>query len=730
MDVFKILARSTNVQQSAPTSTITQIPSAGFGLSSEDPATHRNCSKFYQGSPRGIKRKREEVEKGPGHDFLGNRRPSARHQEKPTQGVLGTSNNSRKTCQTNGALEAIAPRLSGEECRRVLKQHQLKITALHSAADNANPRSEKQERPRSKSTKNVYNQISPQPLISFHTLHYKYGVSKRLIANMTAQGYEEPTDIQLGSLPLLCGTSQELELSINGANTSDAKSKCEMDLLAIAPTGSGKTLCFLLHILHNLLVTKRIKDKAVQKRALEHQVQALIIVPTHELADQIANEGRKLAVGTGIKISALQKNARLQHSAESEYDDIGRCCNGTSQTKGGEERLSKLGPVAKADVLVSTPLMLAHAISASELSSDILSNVEFLILDEADVLLETTFRDQTMGILQACTHASLRVSLWSATISSSIESLAQSFILDRRRKLSLQSKHHFIIRLVVGLKDTAISKVSHRMIYAASEQGKLLAVRQLLHPHVAFAQKMLSLQPPFLIFVQTIPRAIALHSELLYDMPFDPSGPSRIAVLHSGLSVSARSTVIDSFRRGEIWILIATDLLSRGVDFRGVNGIINYDIPNTATSYIHRVGRTARQGREGGIAITLYTKEDVPYLRSIANIIAVSEKAATAHGQDPKGDMGTQKWLLDVLPKVAKKTKKALKLRGVEGRRVTAKDGYGKVPKRSRISTKSGYDRRQENKRRGVFHGNQGREAQVTVAEVGEDNDIWGGLED
>src|SRR5207247_11424519 len=105
----------------------------------------------------------------------------------------------------------------------------------------------------------------------------------------------------------------------------------------------------------------------------------------------------------------------------------------------------------------------------------------------------------------------------------------------------------FLVRLVVGLKDSAVPNVSHKLVYAATEQGKLLGLRQLLHPTASTSDSDTHLRPPFLVFTQTIPRAIALHSELMYDIPAEAGGSSRIAVLHSGLSDSQRSDILTGF---------------------------------------------------------------------------------------------------------------------------------------------------------------------------------------
>lgn len=198
------------------------------------------------------------------------------------------------------------------------------------------------------------------------------------------------------------------------------------------------------------------------------------------------------------------------------------------------------------------------------------------------------------------------------------------------------------------------------------------------------------------------------------------------------------------FRTGEIWILITTDILSRGVDFRGVNGVVNYDVPNSGASYIHRVGRTGRGGRDGGVAVTLYTKEDIPYVRDVANVIAASEKQAGR----VVGEAGMQKWLLDVLPKPSKEDKKRLKMYGVEARRGglsekgkenEGKDGKGKGKGKVQISTKSGYERKLENNRKGAIQGSR-RRAKLEAEEGGvggeqelrkaADDGEWGGIDE
>ena len=727
MDAFKILARSTKIRKGAPQTKNTpgqQIPSGG--LSRQD---RIDLSKPIQTlvreklTSRGVKRKRGEVDKSQNHLVRKNLLLDGNGDEDVQSSAASSEGFNQAVYESIDDSKEVVPSLNEEDCRRTLKLHKLKITILQNASSSRNGYTGARDVAAKPNTKNTYTQVYSQPLTTFKSLHSKYRVSRRLVENIGAQGYREPTEVQIGSLPLLLGSLEDLGLVRKATKESREHPLPEIDLLTVAPTGSGKTLCFMVHLLHGLLKERKAVSRTTSQRSGGHQVQAVIIAPTHELADQIANEGKKLAFGTGISVSALRKGARIQSEPVDTPDEpngpLADTFDGTSKAEG----LPISNSVVKADVLISTPLTLLHSISVKDSARRQLSNIRFLVLDEADVLLDPLFREQTLSIWKACTHHRLQTSLWSATMGSSIESLAQSFIEDRRRKLHSTSKHHYLFRLVVGLKDSAIPNVSHRLVYAASEQGKLLALRQLLHPSTTSLEDILPLQPPFLIFTQNVSRAIALHSELLYDIAPEGGGSSRVAVLHSELSDAARSKVMAGFRKGDIWILITTDLLSRGVDFQGINGVVNYDIPNSGAAYVHRAGRTGRQGREGGVAVTLYTKDDIPYVKNIANVIAASEHANGTTTGAGSEDKAMQKWLLDALPNVSKKTRKELKRKGVEGRRVNVGDRSGKVARKTRISTKSGYDRQLENRRLGAVLGIQRREAQSGLGEVSSDDD-------
>jgi ATP-dependent RNA helicase DDX52/ROK1 len=641
----------------------------------------------------------------------------------------------------NYGVETEDEQYDEEECKRVLRSHKLKIVVLQDfAAQEEEARlTEKKSKKRKKEKKEKAikekdsrkhkEQLYPQPLTSFSHLRRRYEVSMRLEENILAQGYSVPTEVQLAALPLLLESHTSARKDgqpddeIPPMPSSDIALKRNIDLLTVAPTGSGKTMAFLIPII-NALLTENKTSGAGPHNPTPEGPRAIIVAPTRELAYQIVNEARKLTRNTGIKAALMKKGmevvqeskaARLEDESgvgESSSDESAEASDVSPEpgNKTGQllpSRRKKKSEVVKAAILVTTPGALLHALKRTGGDIATLPSVRHLVLDEADVLLDPLFRDQTLSIWNACINPSMNITLWSATMGSNIEDLVISTLNNRWNTLETNSPTSLprrppLIRLIVGLKDTAIPNVQHKLVYAATEQGKLLGLRQLLHPSGASSDSTPTLRPPFLVFTQTIPRAVALHSELLYDIPPEAGGSSRIAVLHADLSSNARENIMTRFRRGEVWVLITTDLLARGVDFRGLNGVVNYDVPNSAAAYIHRVGRTGRAGREGGVAVTFYTQEDIPYVKNVANVIRASEQL-----RGKAGDEGEIKqWLLDALPTPSKRDRQRLKKRGVEVRRtVKDEDGRGKM----RISTKSGYDRRVENNRRGAVEGSRRR---------------------
>ncbi|KAF8847460.1 P-loop containing nucleoside triphosphate hydrolase protein [Acephala macrosclerotiorum] len=720
MDILKLLSRSTKqTTRTNKDASSTKLPSAGASA---------NPQLFHDAVPqaRGKKRKRGgEAEQTQAHDEEEDESIDFFETKAPVPKAKKALAPKKTTERPASKTENVATKLLDEaECRQLLRSHRLKVTLLPSGKPDKVVKKSKKKKAIEPTKKEEYKQVYSQPLVAFNDLRSTYGISGRMAENLVEQGYKIPTEVQMGSLPLLLRPKIALGDAIEEAEDFDGEA--HVDLLAVAPTGSGKTLAFLIPVVDKIIQRRRTsQDK-------EHILEAIVVAPTKELATQIVNEAKKLSLGTGVKAVGMRKGMRITpvDGPEAEVEDASEV-DESEQDDGGSDaekpKRKSSQPAVKADILVSTPGLLFSALSAKDSNQSTLPTIRTLVLDEADVLLDPLFRDQTLGIWNSCMNPDLQVTLWSATMGSNIESLASATIQTRRTLLGLPSSH--IVRLVVGLKDSAIPNITHRLIYAATEPGKLIALRQLLHPTAKSADETQSLCPPFLVFTQTIPRAVALHSELLYDIPSEAGGSTRIAVLHAELSDTARSNIMNRFRNGEIWVLITTDILSRGVDFRGINGVVNYDVPNSGAAYIHRVGRTGRAGREGGVAVTFYTKEDIPYVKAVANIIAASEKAA-GKGES---EAGMKRWLLDALPTPSKQEKKNLKMHGVEARRgglgENSKDGKGKGKFKAQISTKSGYERKLEHNRRGAIQGSKRRMEAESGERNGEDSE-WGGIDE
>lgn len=191
-------------------------------------------------------------------------------------------------------------------------------------------------------------------------------------------------------------------------------------------------------------------------------------------------------------------------------------------------------------------------------------------------------------------HSCIQRALFSATITPFVQELSSSFL-------------HDMVSVSVGVDNAGASTIDQRLVFVGREDGKLLGLRQLVQSGI---------KPPVLLFVQSKERAKALYSELVYD-------GINVDAIHADRTPQQREDSIARFRRGETWVLICTDLMARGVDFRGVQMVINYDLPQSAVSYIHRIGRTGRAGCTGQ-AVTFFTESDIPNIRSIVNVMKLS----------------------------------------------------------------------------------------------------------
>lgn len=490
---------------------------------------------------------------------------------------------------------------------------------------------------------NKHDRDLPDPISSFSELGVpewwrtdedKFKATLHVILrNIEAGKWKEPTPIQMQSIPCLMR---------------------RRDVIGCAPTGSGKSGAFLIpaillgsaesHCYHGTALpspNQKTKKKKSPKVTRQGEIRSLILAPSLELASQLHREVERLGLGKpgGLTSLLLSKS------------NVAQAINGEVGGKNG------------LDVLVSTPLRVVDAIEKGLR----LDSVRIVVLDEADRLLDAadgsnldheekptgtsgsaqsrSFLSQMDVILSQIPSPATRA-LFSATVSETVRTLAETIL---RNPVDVN------ITTTKGMGG-ANPDIEQKLMFVGREEGKLLAIRQLVQRG--------ELTPPALIFLQSQERAQALFGELLYD-------GIHVDVIHAGRSKSARENAVAKFRRGDTWVLICTDLVARGVDFRAVKMVINYDLPASGVTYVHRIGRTGRAGRKGK-AITLFTEADFENLRTIANVMKqsgceVDEWMLNLSRPKKKVDVPRKRSDIDTTPKYDR-DKKRVKRRVIEDR--------------------------------------------------------------
>lgn len=312
------------------------------------------------------------------------------------------------------------------------------------------------------------------------------------------------------------------------------------DLIVRSKTGSGKTIAFLVPIL------MRLKPDKVP--------QALVLTPTRELALQIFKDLRK--IDAAVNATVLYGGVSLIPQEE--------------QIRQG------------AQIVIGTPGRILDHLERRNLS---LKNAKFLVLDEADRMLDMGFIESVSKIISQ-TPKDRQTMLFSATMPDEIIHLSQ-------RYMQLPEK------LILSKDEIVVSKISQKC-YGVGRNDKLSTLLKILkEQNVARA----------IIFCNTKRWAETL-GRLLYKKGV------RSLLIHSGLSQNQRNRTIDDFKKGVSKLLIATDVVSRGLHIEEVSHVINYDLPRNPKDYVHRIGRTGRAGKSGQ-AITLVTQPEEPLLRNI-----------------------------------------------------------------------------------------------------------------
>ena len=354
------------------------------------------------------------------------------------------------------------------------------------------------------------------------------GLSEKVLQGVRAAGYTEPTPIQLRAIPLV----------LSGK-----------DVIGSAQTGTGKTAAFALPILSKLG---------------HHQPagpRALILEPTRELASQVETAIRDYARFTDLKVTVV-------------YGGVGY---------GKQNDELKAGT----DIVAATPGRLLDHLEQGTLRLD---KVEFLVLDEADRMLDMGFLPDVRRLVEKCPKHR-HTALFSATIPPQIETL-------------IQWAMHQPETIEIGARRTVAKTVKH-VIYPVSDTQKSDLLIQLLE-RVNYNS--------VLVFCRTKHGADRIAGLL-------KRNHHAVAVLHSNRTQKEREQALEGFREGKYEVLVATDIAARGLDIADVSHVINYDVPQHPEDYIHRIGRTGRAEHTGD-AYTLMVAEDAPHVFAIERFIS------------------------------------------------------------------------------------------------------------
>ncbi|MBN8216650.1 MAG: DEAD/DEAH box helicase [Spirochaetes bacterium] len=364
----------------------------------------------------------------------------------------------------------------------------------------------------------------------------KLGLHPELVKNVHALGFTKPTAIQAASIPA----------AVEGR-----------DLLAGAETGSGKTAAFLLPILHRMLLQPK------------NGTRCLILAPTRELAQQIADDFLELTPGTALSVAPI-------------YGGVG------------------MGPQLAAlrrgvHVIAATPgRLLDHMNHGVHLK-----DLDFLVLDEADRMLDMGFLPDIKRIL-AKIPAKRQTLFFSATLPPEVKALATSLL---RNPEVIQTE-----------RQAPPAMVDQGLMSVHGNRKAELLIQLLGRPEMKQA----------IVFTRTKQRANRL-AELLMKRGVNAQR------IHGNRSQAQRTEALKGFKSGKYRVLVATDLASRGIDVEALGHVVNFDVPVAPEDYIHRIGRTGRAG-VSGTAWTLVAPDEEPLIRAIERILGKKLRRETVEG--------------------------------------------------------------------------------------------------
>ena len=367
------------------------------------------------------------------------------------------------------------------------------------------------------------------------------GLCAPILKTLANNNYDTPTPIQAQAIPAVLAGK---------------------DVVGLAQTGTGKTAAFTLPLLHRMQETK--------KKGQPH-VRMLVLSPTRELATQINDAIWTYSKGLGLRSSFVIGGVPIRKQQRQLAQGV--------------------------DVLVATPGRLEDLVSQNSVKLD---KVEFIVLDEADQMLDIGFMPAIKRIMKLL-PAQRQTLLFSATMSKEIEGLAEEY-LSNPAKVSVTPRSSTVERIdqtVIHMdgpsKPTAIFKLAQK------HEGKRM-----------------------IVFTRTKRGADKVAKKL---------GAEGIGAdaIHGNKSQGQRQRALDAFRKGEKPVLIATDIAARGIDIPGVEVVVNYDLPNVPEAYVHRIGRTARAGASG-LAVTFCSPDELKLLRAVEKVIKKNIPALEADG--------------------------------------------------------------------------------------------------
>jgi ATP-dependent RNA helicase RhlE len=351
-------------------------------------------------------------------------------------------------------------------------------------------------------------------------------LAPELVRNVTELGYETPTPIQQQAIPP----------ALEGR-----------DVLGRAPTGTGKTAAFILPTLHRL-------------RGMEG-LRCLVLCPTRELAIQVADNARQYARGSELFVGLVYGGTKV----DADMRDLR----------------------AGVEILVGTPGRVNDHLERGNLD---LSNVEVLVLDEADRMLDMGFKPQIDQILRRCRRTGRQTLFFSATMPNSVKSLAYEMLRDP-------------VTVEAAPKVTTAEGVEQFVYPVETNKKTDLLLRILKQPEVRTA----------LVFSRTKFGADRIGGAVA-------RAGLKVEVMHSDRNMTQRVRALEAFRAGEVQVLVATDVAQRGIDVEGISHVINYDAPKDPEGYVHRVGRTARAG-ETGVAITFMSGGEIGDVAAVEHLL-------------------------------------------------------------------------------------------------------------